>query len=143
MKKLWIALTNKLRGDTTLVSMTGYTSATNTIKRANSLENIVFSETVTRAVTFQEWTDVRTSKSSTDDMRDITMMLVCWSKTGDLEAVELKDYLISLLDGADISDANLLNYYSEYDDFSSAPYYDADEQAWRIDIRFRFKVVEK
>lgn len=143
MEKLWNALFTKLTNDATLISMVDYSISTNTIKRGNSSENINFSEDVTRAVTFQEWTDAKSSKSSTGKMRDITFMLVCWSKNGDLEAVQLKDYLISLLDDSDISDANIKNYFTEYDDFSSPPYYDNDEQCYRIDLRFRFKVVLK
>jgi len=143
MKELWQALWVKLTGDTTLKSMVDYSTSTRTIKRGNTLLNIVFSSSVTRAVTFYEWTDVRSERSSTAPIRDVTFMIVCWSKNGDLEAVELKDYLITLLDGADISDADILNYHSEYDDFSTPPYYDKEEQAWRIDLRFRFRVALK
>lgn len=143
MEKLWQSLWNKLSTDTTLISMTGYTTTTKTIKRGNTTSNILFSTTVTRAVTFQEWTDVRTERSSTCPMRDITFLLVCWGKKNDLECVQLKDYLITLLDGADLSDTNILNYHTEFDDFCSPPYFDKEELAWRIDLRFRMKVVLK
>ena len=143
MEKLWTALWNKLSGDATLISMTGYTTTTKSIKRSNTTTNILFSTTVTKAVTFNEWTDVRADRSSTSPIRDVTFLLVCWSKKNDLECVQLKDYLITLLDGADISDASVLNYHSEYDDFASPPYYDKEELAWRIDVRFRFKCALK
>jgi len=143
MQALWTAIWNKLSNDSTLVSLINYTSSTNTLKRGNSCKKISFSTTKPEAVTFQEWTDVRTNKTSNDGMRDITVLFVCWSKRSDSKSDILADYLITLLDGVDISSDDLLNYYSDYDDFRSSPYYDDDEKAWRIDIRFRFKVVLK
>lgn len=140
MKDLWIALLEYLIADSTLVSMTGYTTSTNTISRSNSIEEIKFSDTVTRAVTFQQWTDTRTSESATDNMKDITVLFVCYSKSGDLEAIELSDYLQTLLEGVSLTNSDIHNYYSAFDDFVSPPYYDKDEQVWRVDLRFRFKV---
>ena len=143
MEKLIKALWTKLSTDTILKSMTGYSTTTKTIKRANTTTDIKFSDTVTRAVTFELWTDVRTTRSSTCPMRDITFMLVCWSKKNDLECIQLKDYLITLLDGADLTNTDIKNWHSEYDDFVSPCYFDKEELAWRCDIRFRFKVALK
>jgi len=139
LKAVWV----KLSTDATLITMTGYTTTTKTIKRANTTTDIKFSTTISKAVTFQEWTDVRTSKTSTGNMHDITYMFVCWSNKNDLECIQLKDYLLTLLNGVDLTNSDIKNYYSEYDDFCTPAYYDKEELAWRIDCRFRFKVVLK
>lgn len=141
MEKLWSAIWDKLSNDATLITMTGYTTATRSIKRGNSSKKIAFSDTVLRAVTFQQWTNVRYMKTSTAPIRDITVLFSCWSKKNDLQCVQLRDYLMTLLDGVDLSNADMFNYYSEYDDFSPPPYYDKDEKSWRIDLRFRFRVI--
>jgi hypothetical protein len=141
MEKFWEALYVRLSNDPTLCIMTGHTASLPMIKRGYSTENIKFSEIRTRAVTFQQWTDIRSNRSSTSPLRDITILFVCWGKKNDKEVCSLKDYLITLLDGCDLSNASLKNYHSEYDDFCSPPYYDKEELAWRMDIRFRFKVV--
>ena len=140
MKDLWTAIFQKMVNDTTLVSMTSYTINTNTIKRGNSLHDIQFSSTVNRAVTFQQWTDTRSSRSSTNNMKDITVLFSCYSKKGDIQCIELSDYLQTLFNECSLTNASINNFYSEFDDFVTAPYYDKDEQVWRIDLRFRFKV---
>lgn len=139
MELLWEAIWNKLINDNDLISMTGYTTTTKTIKRGNSTEKIKFSETVTRAVTFQEWTNVRSNRSSTSKIEDVTFLFVCWGKQNDKEVASLTDYLKVLLDGCDLTNASLRNLHSEYDDFTSPCYYDSNELCWRCDIRFRFK----
>ena len=140
MKDLWTALWEYLIADSTLVSMTGYTSSTYSIKRADDVEKVRYSSTVTRAVVFGQWTDTRTSKSSTNNMKDITVLFSCYSKQSGLKAIELSDYLQVLLSEVRLTNSDINNYYSEFDDFVSAPYYDDKEQVWRVDCRFRFKV---
>ena len=140
MEDLWKALWLKLSTDPTLIIMTKYTTTTKTIKRSNTTSEIIFNNTtgVTRAVTFGEWSDVRNTRSGNEGLRDITFMVVCWSKYNDLQCVQLKDYLITLLDEVNLTNSDLHNAYSEYDDYSSPPYYEDTEKAWRIDLRFRF-----
>ena len=140
MEKLWEALWNKLTNDATLVSMTKYTTTTKTIKESNNTNSIKFNITsgVTRAVTYGEWTDVRNTRAGNEGLRDITFMLVCWSKINTLECVQLKDYLITLLDEVNLTNTEVHNPYSEYDDFCTPPYWDKEENMWRIDLRFRF-----
>ena len=143
MEKLWIALSEKLSTDATLISMTGYTTSTNTIKRSNTIDDIAFSSTVTEAVTFGQWTKIRISPATTDPLKNVTFLVVCWSKKNDLKAMQLADYLEILLDGVDLSNADIQNFYSEYDDFTSPPFYEKDENIWRVDLRFRFVVALK
>jgi hypothetical protein len=140
MELLWESLYSFLTSDSILLLMTGHTSEYEMIKRGNSASEIPFSGTRTRAICFQEWTDVRINKSATSNIRDITFLFCCFGKQNDKEVCSLKDYLIILLDGANLTNVNVKNFYTQYDDFSSPPYFEKAEHVWRIDLRFRCTV---
>ena len=131
------AVYDRLVTDEMLVALTGHTPAVRHIYRGfPSLPPKV------PAVVFHISTTKRMTGPLTSP-RELTVSFIVWAKT-DAATDAIAERLMALLHNkaSELSNTKVFFLTADWDDFAEGPFWDTEMEAWRQDIRFRFKARE-
>jgi hypothetical protein len=135
MKEVWKAIYDKLTADTLLVNMLGHDTEHKMIQRGYNLEELGFDNNHTGGVLYRQWTGVPIALGV--NIKNFTFIIVCLSKESDIQATDIAERIIEVLDGANLSAPGGYFYECIWDSYDSGVYFNKDDDAWSEDLRFR------
>lgn len=137
---VWTMIYTCLIGDATLIAALGHTSANPHIGRQSQRKHladpcITFGQQVSGQVVFNDQPRILS-------LRNIFFQLSAYSENSDVEAMELIDLVLEAIVGEVLSNSGYRTNPIEWDNFTSPPYYDENEEAYRQDTRIKVIVKE-
>ena len=70
-------------------------------------------------------------------LREVYFLISSFSINSDMTAADNSELALQAIVGEVLSESNFKTNPIEWDNFSSAPYYDENEQAYRVDVRIK------